>query len=118
MGRKVVHVEMVAEERLKTANFYANLFGWQVQDYTEMGYTMLNTAEGEMGVGIGDPSEDNPGRVTFYIESEDPAADLQAISAAGGTVVGEPMEVPTVGTLAFFLDPAGNMVGLAKFLPM
>ncbi len=118
MGRKIVHVEMWAEDRLATANFYAALFGWQVQDYADMGYTMLNTAEDAIGLGLGQPSDQSPDVTMFYIESEDPAADLQAIAAQGGTIAAEPMEVPGVGTIAFFRDPAGNLVGLARFLPM
>ncbi|MBN2469285.1 MAG: VOC family protein [Anaerolineae bacterium] len=118
MGRKIVHLEIFADDRVKTAQFYADLFGWEVQDYADMNYTMLNLDSGEPGIGIGQPSEQNPGYTAFYIDSADLEADLAAIRARGGEVVVEPMQVPGVGSMAFFKDPAGNLVALGKFEQM
>ncbi|GAB4574622.1 MAG: hypothetical protein Kow0077_22130 [Anaerolineae bacterium] len=115
MGRKIVHLEIFADDRLETARFYADLFGWEVQDYADMSYTMLNTPNQEMGIGIGQRTAEQPGMTTFYIESEDLQADLEAIKAKGGQVVVEPMDVPGVGSMAFFTDPSGNIMALGKF---
>lgn len=118
MGRKIVHLEIFASDRLQIAQFYADLFGWEVRDFADMNYTMLDISEDEVGIGIGQATDEEPGATTFYIDSEDLAADLEAIKAKGGTVVVEPMEVPGVGKMAFFKDPAGNMMALAKFEDM
>ena len=118
MGRNIVHLEIFAKNRVDLANFYADLFGWEVQDFADMNYTMLNIAKDAPGIGIGQATEENPGATTFYIDSSDLAADLEAIKAKGGTVIVEPMEVPGVGTMAFFQDPAGNLMAIANFLPM
>lgn len=115
MGRKIVHHEIFADDRLQTAQFYADLFGWEVRDFADMNYTMVDIDEDAPGIGIGQRSAENPGATTFYIDSEDLAADLEAIKVKGGTVVVEPMEVPGVGTMAFFADPAGNLMAIAKF---
>ncbi len=114
-GRKVVHLEIFGRERMASAQFYADLFGWEVRDYPDMQYTMLRTGNQEIGIGVGQASDGQPALPTFYIESTDLQADLQAIRNKGGIVVEEPFEVPGVGWLAFFKDPAGNLIALGKF---
>jgi predicted enzyme related to lactoylglutathione lyase len=45
---------------------------------------------------------------------EDLGATLDAVRAAGGTVVMEPVTIPTVGDLAFVEDTEGNVVGVMR----
>jgi predicted enzyme related to lactoylglutathione lyase len=116
MVRKVVHLELYADDRPATAKFYAELFGWGLRDFPDMGYTTLATGSEETGVGIGTRSAESPAGPVLYIESVDLQADLQAIVAQGGKAVDEPMEIPGVGTIAFFKDPAGNLMALGKFI--
>lgn len=115
--RKIVHLEFNARDRAALGRFYADLFGWEVRDFPDMDYTTLNTGNEELGIGIGQVTEQNPPLITWYIESTDLAADLKAIEARGGTVVEPLIDVPGVGQMAYFTDPAGNFMALGKFLP-
>jgi predicted enzyme related to lactoylglutathione lyase len=116
--RKVVWLEIFTDDRTKTAKFYADLFGFEIQDFPDMNYTTLSTGNEETGIGIGQRTADNPGATTIYIESSNLEADLKAIEAKGGQVVIPPMEVPNVGRMAFFTDPGGNMMALGDFIQM
>jgi predicted enzyme related to lactoylglutathione lyase len=116
--RNVVHLEIFADDRLATARFYCDLFGWDHRDFAENDYSTLATGNEEIAIGIGQRTAEQPGATTFYIESDDLAADLKAVEAAGGTMIVPPMEVPGVGSMAFFTDPSGNIMALGKFLPM
>ncbi len=117
--RKVVWLEIFADDRGELAGFYTELFGFDFKDYPDMNYTTLSTGNGDegFGIGIGQRTEENPGVTTIYIESGDLEADLAAIKGKGGTVVEESMEVPGVGRMAFFKDPGGNFMALGDFTP-
>ena len=115
--RKIAWLEMSAPNRLQTAQFYADIFGLELKDYPDMRYTTLATGNADLGIGIGQPTEENPGGTYFYFESDDLEADLEAIKRKGGQVVAEPFEVPNVGSMAFFRDPGGNIMALGKFIP-
>jgi uncharacterized protein len=39
------------------------------------------------------------------------------VSAAGGTVLGEPMEIPGVGRYVAFTDPEGNRLSMLQPIP-
>jgi len=52
----------------------------------------------------------------FYIETDDVAASLAKVEAAGGKTIVPPVPIPT-GTFAWFADVEGNVVGLWKPAP-
>ena len=45
---------------------------------------------------------------------DDVQAALDKVGKLGGTTAMPPMDVPDGPTIAFFTDPAGNVVGLMK----
>jgi predicted enzyme related to lactoylglutathione lyase len=126
----VVHFEMPYENRDRMKTFYETAFGWQTQTFgPEMGnYVVATTTE---------PGPDgmpkNPGAINggFYERPAEPmgqhpsvviAVDdvhdaIRRITEAGGTVHGEPMEIPTVGQYASFSDTEGNRVSILQPLP-
>lgn len=113
-GRKVVHVEIPAADRAKSAQFYQDLFGWEFEHMNAMQYTTF-MADNDIGGGYPEVGEMyQPGDVVVYLGSGDLDADSQAIKANGGKVMGEPVEVPGFGTLLFFADPTGNRLALWK----
>lgn len=116
--RKIVWLELFAQDRAATAKFYGDLFGFEVKDFPDMNYTTLDTGNDELGIGIGQVTDETPGATTFYIASTDIPADLEKIKAHGGIVVVEPMDIPGVGTMAFFKDPGGNLAALGDFQEM
>ena len=108
----IVHIEFSAKDREAAGKFYADVFGWQVQQMPEMDYATFE-AEGGPGGGFNPLTDDNPaGTVTVYIETDDIDATLARIAARGGKMVQPKAEIPAYGWMGIFADPTGNKVGL------
>jgi uncharacterized protein len=117
MGRRVVHFEVVTQGNVEElAKFYADTFEWNVSDTNNpFNYGIVTAEDAGIGGGIGGtPDPSMPNHVTFYVEVPDPAATLKEIEARGGKTVMGPEEIMPGTTIAVFLDPHGNMVGLSK----
>ena len=125
----VVHFEMPYDDRKRMAKFYRSAFGWKMQMLgEEMGnyVTAATTETGEKG-----PKK--PGRINggFYprkpdwpaqypsvvIAVDDVKKAMKKVKAAGGKVLGEPMEIPNVGHYVSFIDPEGNRVSMLQPIP-
>ncbi len=52
--------------------------------------------------------------VTFYVEVGDIPACLARAESLGGKTMVPPVEVPEMGTFAWFADLDGNIIGLWK----
>ena len=114
----ISHVEFSANDHTAAGKFYADVFGWETQSWAEMNYTTF-TAEGGSGGGFNPVSDDNPaGTVLVYINTPDLKESLEKVAANGGTVLMDGYEIPTVGTMATFKDPTGNVVALLQPAPM
>src|SRR5438128_6196773 len=82
MGQPVVHFEVIGQDGKKLQQYYAELFGWEVDADNEMDYGMVQR-EGNVsseGVGIGGGVGGGPpgyaGHVTFYVEVPDVEAGV------------------------------------------
>lgn len=113
MAHPIIWLELSAKDRKSTAQWYADLFGWNVRNNDEMNYSMFDSGEGAPSGGFAGVNDQYPaGVVTFYIQTDDVAAHLKRIEAKGGQTVMPPTDIPTVGTIAMFRDPTGNIIGL------
>jgi predicted enzyme related to lactoylglutathione lyase len=113
----IVHVEFSAQDREAAGAFYAELFGWQVQQIPEMNYAMFDTGGG-LGGGLNPVGDRYPaGTVTVYVATGDIPATLARAESLGGKILVPESEIPGVGWFGFFQDPSGNMIGLLKSLP-
>jgi predicted enzyme related to lactoylglutathione lyase len=120
--RKVVHFEIPADDVERAKRFYGTLFGWQLEDMPEMGYTIVRTTEvdeqtqlptepGAINGGMMQRSAETPTPVlTVDVDSIDGA--LKQVESAGGSVVRPRTEIPGMGAFAYFKDPEGNTLGL------
>ena len=125
----VVHFEMPYENRQRMSKFYQTAFGWQTQELgPEMGdYVVVTTAEstengpikpGAINGGFYQKKPDWPMQYpSVVIAVDDVVRSSEKIAAAGGTVLGEPMEIPGVGQYVSFTDSEGNRVSLLQPLP-
>lgn len=110
--RNVVHVEIPAANLETSGKFYADLFGWKLQNVPEMNYTMWEAGDGSGG-GFPKVSADNPaGQVLVYIHSDDIEADLKTVVKLGGKVFRQKTEIPGMGWFGIFQDPTGNVLAL------
>ncbi len=123
----VVHFEMPAEDSKRMTNFYSETFGWQAQMWgEEMGnYVSVSTAEsdengrpkvpGTINGGFYPKSTDSPAQhPSIVIAVDDIQASMKKVTAGGGKVLGEPVEIPGVGMYVSFTDTEGNRVSLLQ----
>ena len=112
MGQPVVHFEIGCRDRGKTAEFFAQLFDWKMQEAGPA--TMIDTASnGGIGGHITALGHEPHHYVTVYVQVDDVKAFLDKAQTLGGKSVVPPVEIPT-GTFAWFADPDGNTIGLWK----
>jgi predicted enzyme related to lactoylglutathione lyase len=126
----VVHFEMPYNDGKRMATFYKKTFGWQTQMLgEEMGKYILATTTEMTKTGPKKPGRINGG---FYPKKPDWPAQypsiviavdnvrksMERVLAAGGKVLGEPMEIPGVGQYVSFLDTEGNRISMLQPIPM
>jgi uncharacterized protein len=125
----VVHFEMPYEDQSRISTFYQQAFGWQTQSLgAEMGdYVLATTTETDEGRPKG-PGAINGGffpkkpdwpaqHPSVVVAVDDIDASIDRVQRAGGTVLGEPMEIPGVGMYVSFMDTEGNRVSMLQPLP-
>ncbi|WP_151447165.1 VOC family protein [Lacisediminimonas profundi] len=123
----VVHFEMPYDARDRIAKFYQDAFGWQIQMLgPEMGnYVIAMTAEstpagppikpGSINGGFYARNPDWPAQhPSVVIAVEDIHAAMEKVRAAGGEVLGQPMEIPGVGQYVSFQDSEMNRVSMLQ----
>jgi uncharacterized protein len=99
----------------KAAAFYSALFGWDVQaGPPETGGYSIAHVGGRSVAGIGPQMSGQPEPVewTTYLATEDADQTAAKITAAGGRVLMEPMDVMDVGRMFIALDPGGARFGV------
>ena len=124
----VVHFEMPYEDGQRVSNFYKNAFGWGMNliPGEEMGnYITAHTAPtdenrmvtrpGAINGGFFQKKSDMPAQFpSVVIAVSDINKAMQDIAAAGGKVLGEPVEIPGIGMYISFEDTEGNRVSLLQ----
>jgi uncharacterized protein len=125
----VVHFEMPYGDQVRVKRFYEQAFGWQTQALgEEMGnYVLATTTEtGESGPkkpgaingGFFPKNPDWPAQhPSVVIAVDDVNESIEKVRHAGGTVLGEPMEIPGVGKYVSFIDTEGNRVSMLQPVP-
>lgn len=126
----VVHFEMPYTDAKRVAKFYQDAFGWEMQHFgEEMGnYVLAQTAPTENGRttvpgtingGFFPKKPDWPAQhPSVVVAVEDINASIEDVKAAGGEVLGEPMEIPGIGLYVLFKDTEGNHASLLQPAPM
>jgi len=122
----VVHFEMPYDNRDRMATFYESAFGWQTQKLgAEMGnYVLATTTETDQGRpkqagtingGFYSKNPEWPAQhPSIVIAVDDIKESIKKVAAAGGQVLGEPMEIPGVGQYVSFMDSEGNRVSMLQ----
>lgn len=114
MGR-IVHVEIVAEDHNRAAEFYSKVFGWQVTPAPMPdGYLLAETGPGEGIDGAIMSSRYQSQPTIAWIEVDDLEATLEAARGAGGAPAGEVQELPGIGRLSYLRDSEGVLIGLRQ----
>ena len=111
-ARPVVHWEIEARDPERQRAFYGDLFNWDVGTGPIM----------QIAPGVGGPEPGPAGHiragdrsgVSLYVQVRDLRSSLARVGELGGTVLGEPFDVPGGPTIAAVTDPEGNPLVLVQ----
>ncbi len=110
-ARPVVHWDLQARDPEAQRTFYATLFNWEIGE----GFVMA------IPPGVGGPLPGPGGHIitgepgfAVYVQVRDLRATLVRTTELGGTVTGEPFDVPGGPTIAPIADPEGNRLVLVQ----
>ena len=126
MPNRIVHFEIEATDRERAKNFYSQAFGWQMQQMGEdMGqYVVVTTGDPEEPGGInggifmspaGAAKELNAYSCVVGVDNIDESMDK--VKAAGGQLLGDKMDIPSIGTFVRCKDTEGNIFTMLQPLP-
>jgi uncharacterized protein len=127
----VVQFEITGRDPAALHQFYANLFGWDLQTTpggSTSSYKRTSAAETGLPGAIG-PTRSGPnvareddwdggsGQLTVYVEVDDLPESLLAAQRLGGSIIAPIHEVPGRQlSVALISDPEGHVVGLSEGL--
>jgi predicted enzyme related to lactoylglutathione lyase len=108
---KICYIELPATDIARSAEFYKNVFGWNIRKRGD-GATSFDDTVGEVSGAfvLGRPPASTPG-LLFYVMVDNAADTLNLIAANGGAIV-QPIGVDAPEITARFKDPGGNVIGV------
>src|SRR5690242_4997252 len=94
----IVHLDIPANDSAAAAQFYADVFGWQLHHAADVNYWMFSSEGGPGGgwvqPGPGGGGETHKvGEVLIYIQTDDIEASLAEVEAHGGQRVGQKVDM-------------------------
>jgi predicted enzyme related to lactoylglutathione lyase len=121
MPNNVSFFAINADDVTRARKFYATVFGWQFEPWGPPNFYLIQTAgEGETAIrgGLQERHERVAGQKTIGFECTMSVADIdqaiRAIEANGGRMLSPKAHIPTVGTVAYFLDTEGNVAAVIQ----
>src|SRR5216683_5886095 len=108
---KICYIEIPATDIQRSAEFYKEVFGWQIRQRGDGSIAFDDTAGEVSGTWVlGRRAATEPG-LLIYIMVDSVAATVDAVIANGGKIV-QPIGMDAPEITARFSDPAGNVLGL------
>ncbi|MGB4864016.1 MAG: VOC family protein [Tepidiformaceae bacterium] len=110
-SRPVVHWEIQARDADKQAEFYSQMFNWDVKGERVKAFSA--------GIGAPEPitghvlQTDKPG-IVLYIQVLKLAESVARCQELGGGLLREPFDTPGGQTVAWVSDPEGNRLVLVQ----
>jgi len=113
---RVTFFEIPADDPQRAISFYEQAFGWKVDKWGSQDYWLVTTGEeGEPGInGAIAPRANVAHVVTDTVSVSNLDESVRKAVTAGGKLVMPKMAVPTMGWLAYCMDPEGNLFGLMQ----
>lgn len=96
----------------KAAEFYSALFGWDIEEGDpQFGGYRNATLNGKRVAAVSPQMQPGPAYWSAYVNVDDAEAAAERVTAAGGQVMVPPMQIGEFGSMGFFVDPTGAMIG-------
>lgn len=112
MGAPLCHFEFMTDDPDKCKAFYAEVLGWEFDDASMPGYTLIKTGGEPDGGLMKRPPEAPNVALNVYFQVDDIDAILGKATGAGGNVLVPKTAIPNVGSFAMVADPEGICVGI------
>jgi hypothetical protein len=113
---RVVHFEIPADDPVRAAKFYEDVFGWKIEKWEgPFDYWLVTTGEeDEMGINGAIMTKDMGEMVrnTIAVDSFDEFA--KKIEKEGGKMLTDKMNIPGIGDMAAFQDTEGNIFAILE----
>jgi len=122
MPNNVKHFSINADDVPRARSFYEKAFGWQFTPWGSPGFYLIRTGtKDDPGLhgALQGRREIVAGKPMFGFECTIGVASIDdtiaAVEKNGGKIVMPKFEIPTVGTLIFFVDTEGTVVGAMQY---
>ena len=121
MPNKVDFFAINADDVPRARQFYEKVFNWSFEPWGPPGFYLIDTGKEPSGAIRGALQERRElargqkmigFECTISVENIDQT--IRAIEANGGKLAAPKFHIPTVGTVAYFMDPEGNVVGISQ----
>ena len=110
MNNPIVFWELATHDQKKSARFFQEVFGWNIQFDEVLGfYTVDETcsSDGPIDGGIFTLRKAKLPFLTLYIQVGDIEEKARAVTAAGGFIVEEPFRISERSRICLFNEPSG-----------
>lgn len=108
---KICYVEIPAADVERSAEFYHETFGWPLRRHDDGTLAFDDTVGQVSGMFVTGRKPMGDAGIVISIMVTDAVAACGAIEAAGGTIVRK-VELEAPEKIAWFKDPAGNLMGI------
>ena len=111
--------ELITSDVKVAKAFYAQLFGWTLEDLPMEGmtYTVIKAGDTEVGGMMATPpeAEGSPPMWGTYVTVDDVDSVAESATKMGATVVVEPRDIPEVGRFCVIRDPQGAFISAITY---
>jgi uncharacterized protein len=126
LTNKPAWVDLATTDAEAARDFYAKLFGWNLEVSEDPQYGGYATAklsdQSVAGIGPKQEGDQSPTAWSLYIGTEDVDGLTKKVQDAGGSVVAPPFDVGDQGRMAVLTDPSGAFIsawqaaGMSQFV--
>lgn len=108
-------IELTTSDVSASTKFYGDLFGWHAEQRSQEeygGYVSFSLHDDAVAGCMAVQAQDGPADLwSVYLQTDDVAATVEAVTSHGGQLRGGPHAVPNLGVMAFVADPSGAAIG-------
>lgn len=108
---KICYLEIPAIDVARSAEFYRQAFGWSIRSHSNGSVAFDDTVGGVSGMWVPGRSPSGEPGLMVSVMVASATRSIEAIVAAGGQTV-RPVDESVTEKLAWFRDPAGNVLGI------